>query len=148
MLHKYLAQKRFARSLSGHQGTCAPFQDLTVCPIQFRPWKKATVPCWPNLYRFELKFYATLAPYMPIVWLNESNNFDWVFQSICVLSVQCSGGSNGKTPAFLSWTLNAEPLNTRITWGVETMINVDSKVEENFKYIWLGTSKLDAALLH
>jgi hypothetical protein len=30
-LHKYLVQKRFARSISGHQETIAHFQDLTVC---------------------------------------------------------------------------------------------------------------------
>ena len=29
-----------------------------------------------------------LAPYMPIVGLNVSNNFDWVLQSIDVFSVQ------------------------------------------------------------
>jgi len=38
-LHKYLVQKRFARSISGHQETVAHFQDLTVCSIRFRPWK-------------------------------------------------------------------------------------------------------------
>jgi len=58
-LHKYLVQKRFARSISGHQETVAHFQDLTVCLIRFHPWKWSTAPCWPNLYRFELKFYAT-----------------------------------------------------------------------------------------
>jgi hypothetical protein len=36
-LHKYLVQKRFARSISGHQETIAHFQDLTVCLIGFRP---------------------------------------------------------------------------------------------------------------
>ena len=36
-LHKYLVQKRFARSISGHQKTVAHFQDLTVYPIRFRP---------------------------------------------------------------------------------------------------------------
>jgi hypothetical protein len=30
-LHKYLAQNRFARSISGHKETLAHFQDLTVC---------------------------------------------------------------------------------------------------------------------
>ncbi len=59
-MQKYLVQKRFARSISGHQETIARFQDLTVCSIRFRPWKWSIVPCWPNLYRFELKFYATL----------------------------------------------------------------------------------------
>ena len=61
-LHKYLVWKRFARSISGHQETIAHFQDLTVCSIRFRPgniqsrlWRD-----WTNLYRFELKFYATL----------------------------------------------------------------------------------------
>jgi hypothetical protein len=33
----------------------------------------------------------SLVPYVPIVWLNVSNNFDWVLQSIGFLSVQCSG---------------------------------------------------------
>ena len=59
-LHKSLVQKRFARFISGHQGTSVHFQDLTVCSIRFRPWKCPTVPCWPNLNRFERKFYATL----------------------------------------------------------------------------------------
>ena len=59
-LQKHLVQKRFARSISGHQETIARFQDLTVCSIRFRPWKWPIIPCWPNLYRFELKFYATL----------------------------------------------------------------------------------------
>jgi hypothetical protein len=36
-LQKYLVQKRFARSISGHQETIAHFQDLTVCSIRFRP---------------------------------------------------------------------------------------------------------------
>ena len=36
-LHKHLLQKRFARSISGHQETIAHFQDLTVCSIRFRP---------------------------------------------------------------------------------------------------------------
>ena len=36
-LHKYLAQKRYARSISGHQGAFCHFQDLTVCSIHFRP---------------------------------------------------------------------------------------------------------------
>ena len=36
-LHKYLVQKRFARSISGHQETIEHFQDLTVCSIRFRP---------------------------------------------------------------------------------------------------------------
>ena len=30
-LQKYLVQKRFARSISGHQETLVHFQDLTVC---------------------------------------------------------------------------------------------------------------------
>ena len=38
-LLKYLVQKRFARSISGHQETFVHFQDLTVCSIRFRPWK-------------------------------------------------------------------------------------------------------------
>ena len=33
-------------------------------------------------------FYRTLAPYMPIVWLNVSDNVDWVLQTLTVLSVQ------------------------------------------------------------
>ena len=36
-LHKALVQKRFARSISGHQETIGRFQDLTVCSIRFRP---------------------------------------------------------------------------------------------------------------
>jgi MFS family permease len=36
-LQKYLVQKRFARSISGHQETIDHFQDLTVCSIRFRP---------------------------------------------------------------------------------------------------------------
>ena len=37
-LQKYLVQKRFARSISGHQETIAHhFQDLIVCSIRFRP---------------------------------------------------------------------------------------------------------------
>jgi hypothetical protein len=36
-LHKYLVQKCFARSISGHQEAIAHFQDLTVCLIRFRP---------------------------------------------------------------------------------------------------------------
>ena len=36
-LHKYLVQKRFARSISGHQETIDHFQDLTVCSIRFHP---------------------------------------------------------------------------------------------------------------
>ena len=32
-----------------------------------------------------------LAPYMLIVCVNGSNNFDWVLESMGVLSVQCSG---------------------------------------------------------
>ena len=36
-LHKYLVQKRFAHSISGHQETVTHFQDLTVCSIRFRP---------------------------------------------------------------------------------------------------------------
>ncbi len=36
-LHKYLAQNRFARSISGHQETFVHFQNLTVCLIRFRP---------------------------------------------------------------------------------------------------------------
>ena len=59
-LHKYLVQKRFSQSISGHQETIARFQDLTVCLIRFRLWKCSIAPCWPNLYSFELKFYATL----------------------------------------------------------------------------------------
>ena len=35
----------------------------------------------------------TLAPYIPIVWLNVPNNSDWVLQSIGILSVRCSGVS-------------------------------------------------------
>ena len=36
-LQKYLVQKRFARSISGHQETIDHFQDLAVCLIRFRP---------------------------------------------------------------------------------------------------------------
>jgi hypothetical protein len=36
-LQKYLVQKRFARSISGHQETIDHFQDLNVCSIRFRP---------------------------------------------------------------------------------------------------------------
>ena len=36
-LHKYLAQNRFARSISGHQEMFVHFQDLNVCLIRFRP---------------------------------------------------------------------------------------------------------------
>jgi len=36
-LQKYLVQKRFARSISGHQEMVGHFQDLTVCLIRFRP---------------------------------------------------------------------------------------------------------------
>jgi hypothetical protein len=31
MLHKSLVQKRYSRSISGHQETLVHFQDLTVC---------------------------------------------------------------------------------------------------------------------
>jgi len=30
-LHKYLAQKRYARSISGHQETLVHFQDCVLC---------------------------------------------------------------------------------------------------------------------
>jgi hypothetical protein len=36
-LHKALVQKRYARSISGHQETLVHFQDLTVCLIPFHP---------------------------------------------------------------------------------------------------------------
>jgi hypothetical protein len=36
-LQKDLVQKRFARSISGHQETIDHFQDLTVCSIRFCP---------------------------------------------------------------------------------------------------------------
>jgi hypothetical protein len=45
-------------------------------------------------YRIDAKdaniYFHLLGPYMPIVYLNVSNNFDWVLQSINVLSVQPS----------------------------------------------------------
>ena len=37
MLHTYLVQKRFTHSISDHQETFSPFQDLTVCSIRFHP---------------------------------------------------------------------------------------------------------------
>ena len=43
-LHKASAQKRFARSISGHQGTLVHFQDFTVCLIRFHPFKWPIVP--------------------------------------------------------------------------------------------------------
>ena len=43
------------------QETPVHFQDVTVCLlIRFHPFKWPIVPCWSNLKRFELKFYATL----------------------------------------------------------------------------------------
>jgi len=42
-LHKPSIQKRYARSISGHQEALVYFQDLTVCLIRFHPWK------WPRL---------------------------------------------------------------------------------------------------
>ena len=36
-LHKSLAQKRYVRSIKGHQETLCRFQDFTVCLIRFYP---------------------------------------------------------------------------------------------------------------
>ena len=83
---------------------------------------------------------------MPVVWLNVSNNFEWVFQSIGVLSVQ---------PARLTWARDGGQV-FRVQ-GVSAVgydpehshylrrRNNDQrwfKVEANFKHVWLVFTQL------